>query len=72
MSGVQREFKPAPAAEKKPFRHPAWGALKGTVTIAPDWDLTRPSLDPDELYEIEANLDRLADRLETGSSGKSK
>lgn len=46
--------------------HPAYGALKGTFTIDPDWDLTKPSLDEDELAEMDANLDRLADRVEEG------
>jgi hypothetical protein len=27
-------------------RHPAWGALKGTVTVAPGVDLTEPLLEP--------------------------
>jgi hypothetical protein len=35
-----------PAAEKKPYRHPAWGALAGMITLLPDVDLTEPS-DPD-------------------------
>lgn len=28
---------------KKPYRHPAWGALKGMITIPPDIDLTEPA-----------------------------
>lgn len=32
-----------PASDKQPYRHPAWGALKGMITIAPDVDLTEPS-----------------------------
>jgi len=55
---------------KKPRRHPAFGALKGTFTIEPGWDLARPSLDPDELAEWEASLDRKADMYEKGLSGK--
>jgi hypothetical protein len=51
------------AAVKK---HPMAGALKGTFTIAPGWDLTRPSLDDDELAEIEANFDRTADMVAEG------
>lgn len=46
--------------------HPAYGALKGTFTIDPSWDLTKPSLDEDELAEMDANIDRLADRVEEG------
>jgi len=57
--------------EKKPLaRHPAIGALKGTFTIEPGWDLTRPALDPEELGEWEASLDRKADLAETVLSGK--
>ena len=57
--------------DRKPPReaakvHPMIGALKGTFTIAPGWDLTRPSLDDDELAEMEANLDRTADMIEEG------
>lgn len=34
------------SAGKKPYRHPAWGALAGMITLLPDVDLTEPS-DPD-------------------------
>jgi hypothetical protein len=47
-------------------RHPMIGAMKGTFTIAPGWDLTRPALDPEELAEWEASLDRKADRYLKG------
>jgi hypothetical protein len=47
-------------------KHPMAGALKGTFTIAPGWDLTRPSLDDDELAEMEANFDRTADMVAEG------
>jgi len=60
-------------AEGKPLPpHPAIGFLKGTFTIEPGWDLTKPSLDPEELAEWEANLDRKADLYESGlRDGKS-
>jgi hypothetical protein len=46
--------------------HPAYGALKGTFAIDPNWDLTNPVFDENELAEWEANLDRTADRIEEG------
>ena len=70
MADAPREFQHA--ENKQPRRHPAFGALKGTFTIEPGWDLTRPSLDPDELQEMEANLDRTADLIEQGLSGKKR
>lgn len=45
-------------------KHPMAGALKGTFTIAPGWDLTRPSFDDEELSQMEANLDRTADMID--------
>ena len=63
-----RDFEPEEI--KKPRRHPAFGALKGTFTIEPGWDLTRPALDPDELEEWEASLDGKADLIEKGLSSK--
>lgn len=61
---THEENMPAALKNPKPRHHPAWGALKGTFTIAPDWDITKPALDPEELAEWEANLDRMADELE--------
>jgi hypothetical protein len=72
MAEEPHGLKPAQAAEKGPRRHPAFGALKGTFTIDPGWDLTKPSLDPDELAEIEANIQRTADLIEAGLTRKSR
>ena len=69
MSDETREFK---TAEQKQGRHPLIGALKGTFTIEPGYDLTRPTLDPDELAEMEANFERTADMIDAGLSGKSR
>ena len=51
-------------------RHPLIGSMKGTFTIEEGWDLTKPALDPEELAEWEANLDRMADELRDKLSGK--
>ena len=43
----QAELKPPTTASegkaKAPYRHPAWGAMKGMITLRPDVDLTAPS-----------------------------
>ena len=48
----QSDFNPPTASvaktavlDKTPFRHPAWGAMKGMITIVPGVDLTAPSYD---------------------------
>ena len=51
-------------------RHPMIGALKGTFTIAPGWDLTRPALDPEDLAEWDARLEHKAEMIEKGLSDK--
>jgi hypothetical protein len=68
MADAPREFQHA--ENKQPRRHPLVGAMKGTFTIEPGFDLTSPMLDPDELAEWEANLDRTADMIEEGMSSK--
>jgi hypothetical protein len=57
-------------AKPKEDRYPVIGALKGTFTIEVGWDLTKPALDPKELKEWEANLERTADMIADGLSGK--
>jgi hypothetical protein len=71
MSDAARDFKPADAATGiKPRSHPLIGWMKGTFTIESGYDLTRPSLDDDELAEMDANLDRTADMVEQGMAKK--
>jgi hypothetical protein len=70
MEEPQSAFKSA--EEKKPRRSPLFGALKGTFTIEPGWDLTNPMFDEDELAEMDANLERTAHMIEAGLSGKRK
>lgn len=72
MEEEGRMFKHAEpkAPFKKVDRHPAAGAMKGTFTIEPGYDLTRPALDDDELAEWEANLERKADLIQRGLTGK--
>jgi hypothetical protein len=48
---------------EKPAQHPLIGWMKGTFTIEPGWDITKPALDADELAAWEANIDRMADRV---------
>ncbi len=68
MAEEVREFRPMDA---KPLgHHPLIGSMKGTFTIEPGWDLTKPAMDPDELAEWEANLERTADMIEQGMKGK--
>lgn len=63
-----RMFKPAepqfPPLGTKVARHPASGAMKGTFWVDPNWDLTQPALDPEDLAQWEAKLDRIADEME--------
>jgi hypothetical protein len=60
------------ATDMKSDQHPLIGSMKGTFTIEPGWDLTKPALDPEELDAMEANLDRTADLIESGLSKKSR
>jgi hypothetical protein len=65
MAEAQHEFG---TEEMRDGPHPLIGAMKGTFTIEPGWDLTRPALDEEELDAMEANLDRTADLIERGLS----
>lgn len=56
-----RTFKPSEAdAEKKPYRHPLFGAMKGTFTLIPPSDDEPPPEDPDSWEALAlAKFDRL-------------
>ena len=58
-------------AKMKVERHPAIGWLKGTFTIEPGYDVTQPALDPDELAEWDANIERTAHMVDAGLKKKS-
>jgi hypothetical protein len=71
MADEAREFKnDTDSVEKKPRRSPLWGALKGTFTIEEGYDLAQPTMSPEELDEMDANLERTADLIDKGLSGK--
>jgi hypothetical protein len=60
MSDVAREFKSPDTAEKKPYRSPLWGALKGTFVLVPPGDNEPPPEDPESWESLAlAKLDRL-------------
>ena len=61
---MQESYHQKPAVPYKV--HPAYGALKGTFTIDPNWDLTNPVFDEDEMAEWEASLERKAKLIEEG------
>ena len=43
--------------KRKVTQHPMFGAMKGTFSIEPGYDLTKPALDPEELAEWETSLE---------------
>ena len=58
-SGMQEDapmFKPALPEREKVKVHPAYGAMKGTFTIEPGYDLTKPVYTDDEWQEIEDEM----------------
>ena len=64
-------FKPALSEREKVKVHPAFGAMKGTFTIEPGYDLAQPAFGPEELADMDANLERTADMIEAGMKNKS-
>lgn len=65
MQETRRMFNPA--LKKAPHApHPIVGALKGTFTIEPGWDLTKPALDEDDM---DAAIEKTADLIDKGLNG---
>ncbi len=58
----ERQFHGVAGGVPSPRRSPLFGALKGTFTIEPGYDLTRPALDPQEwdaaLTAMQAKFDK--------------
>ena len=63
MAETPREFTPP---REKVDVHPAFGALKGMVTIEPGYDITQSPFTAEDIAEMEANLDRTFDMIEAG------
>jgi hypothetical protein len=58
---------------EKPFgHHPAFGAMKGTFSIEPGYDLTSPMYSDQEWAEIEKEMDADWDTIEQGFSRPKK
>jgi hypothetical protein len=68
VSEMPEVFEHKPSAPGK--KHPAAGAMKGTFTISPEWDVTKPALDEDELAEWDASVERKMLAAERGLRGK--
>lgn len=66
-----RMFQPAPQPAPA-GRHPIFGALKGTFTIEPGWDLTRPALEADDRRALEEGAEKTAAMIEQGLSGRAR
>lgn len=67
LAETPREFV---GPRKKVDRHPAFGAMKGTFTIEPGYDLAQSPFSPEELAEMDANLERTADLIDAGMKRK--
>ena len=55
-SGMAEETRSFESAEDTAAHHPLFGAMKGTFWVDPNWDLTKPALDPEEWDEIEQEV----------------
>lgn len=66
MAEPQSAFKHEAGTPSNLPRSPLWGALKGTFTIEPGYDLSQSPFTQEELDEIDANLERTADLIDAG------
>jgi hypothetical protein len=72
MAETARDFAHAEPGEKKLGRHPLIGAMKGTFTIEPGYDLTSPMYTDEEWAEIEKEMDADWDQILEGMTRQDK
>lgn len=68
--GMSQDSRVFADAQKKLGRHPAIGALKGTFTIAPEYDLTSPIYTDEEWAEVEKEMEEDWGAIEGDVSGR--
>jgi hypothetical protein len=66
----RRTRRPAPEDAASNRAHPLVGCMKGTFSIEPGADLTKPVLDAKVLAEMVASIQRTADLIEAGLARK--
>ena len=65
-TGMKEDARMYEPERKKVARHPAFGAMKGTFTIEPGYDLTQPMYSDKEWNEIEQEMLTTFDKLFPG------
>jgi hypothetical protein len=66
MAEAAQEYKPMEAHLKQPRRSPLFGALKGTFTVEPGYDLSSPMYTDEEWAEVEKEMEKDWDQIEQG------